>query len=107
MRDCWLVSMADGMMTNSDYPYRGKHGRCKHKQSKVVSSASVTGRCNTPEDAAIWLQDGPLAFAVVANDCFRWYSWGVISSEDNCTARKEDLNHAAVIVGLEQVERVE
>ena len=47
------------------------------------------------------IQNGPATIAVAAgNDCWRFYSEGVLSAKNNCST---ELDHGVVIVGLHHV----
>ena len=46
------------------------------------------------------LQDGPLSIAVSAgNECWRWYTGGILSEKDNCST---SIDHGVALVGLAQ-----
>ena len=100
MRYCWKWSRDNGMMSNTDYPYTGGgDADCQHDDTKAISYVSEWGKCDSPACALTRLQAGPVAIAVAAgNDCWRFYSSGVLTSADNCPT---EVDHAVAIIGLE------
>lgn len=96
---CWKWSKSHGMESDEDYPYTGVDDLgCSHDASNSISHADDWGWVDAP-DTLTWLQNGPLSIAVAAgNDCWRYYSDGVLSSADRCPTR---IDHAVNIVGYE------
>lgn len=39
----WEMSRDHGSMSNADYGYEGKNGKCRHDDSKSISSAKNWG----------------------------------------------------------------
>ena len=86
-------------MLESDYPYKGKDGKCKHDEDLIVARAGEYGHfTGSIEDVKEKLQEGPLAAHVATGgECWDYINGGILSSEDNCSM---NINHVVVIVGL-------
>lgn len=103
MSDGWDRWITDGYMWESDYPYESgttqTHGSCRHDSSKVkghVSSYHYVG--STVDTIKAAAAEKPLSVAVVAYiNAFRFYSGGVIDTDDGCVSN--GIDHAVVIVG--------
>ena len=99
MMDCWQESKTYGLRSWADYPFTDSYGSCQRNQGSPASFAKAWSNISYT-DATSLLQSGPLAIAVGAgNDCWRFYTGGVLSSSDGCPPTKHD--HAVVIVGKE------
>merc|ERR1712059_196975 len=92
-----------GQMSESDYPYTGKDGRCKEAVSKVA--ATVTSQVNiTYLDEGQLLEavgtTGPVSIVYECASDFSRYSGGVYDSKV-CKNGKRDVNHAVLVVGYD------
>ena len=86
MDNCWDQSKDVGIATNADYPYVGVDQDCAHDDALAVSQVDTYGTITTTiDDAILQLHSGPMTIAVVSgDDCWRYYSSGVLSSADRC-----------------------
>jgi len=95
------IAAAPGIMTEADYPYTAKDGKCVFDAQKavvnVVSSVNLTALDeNEMQMAMLGYQPVSIAFEVV-ND-FMHYKNGTYSST-TCKNGPEDVNHAVLAVG--------
>jgi len=96
-----------GQMTETDYPYTAKDGKCVADASKVA--AVVDSQVNITfhdEDQLLEAvgQYGPVSVAYQVASDFRNYAGGVYSSTV-CKNKPEDVNHAVLAVGFDHDEK--
>jgi cathepsin F len=91
------VEEAGGLELESDYPYKGRDGKCQFNPNKVA--AKVSNFTNIPIDedqvAAYLIKSGPLAIAINA-EFMQTYVAGV-SCPIFCN--KRNLDHGVLLVG--------
>lgn len=100
MAHYWAFSRDNGSQTNLDYPYEAATRECRNQTNKTVASRAASWGYARDSTTTMMqqLQQGPLSIAVAAgNECWRWYSDGILSSANNCPT---SIDHAVVIVGL-------
>lgn len=100
MSNYWDYSRDKGAQTHVSYPYDGYRKACRNQEGKVVASRAANYGMLSGGTTEMMqrIQEGPLAVGVSAlNDCWRWYSDGVLSSAHNCPT---NTDHVAAIVGL-------
>lgn len=98
MEYAWDYWIANGAMTNADYPYRAYDQSCMHdSNSSNLTYATAHGQITTSiTDVVLQLQNGPMTIAVAAgNTCWRYYGGGILSSSDGCPT---GLDHAVTLV---------
>ena len=92
------VKNAGGIMSEDDYEYRGKRGKCNFDKSKVA--LKITGFLdiskNEDEIAQVLLENGPLSVAVNATP-FQFYMGGVFAPKK---CNPDGLNHGVTLVGF-------
>lgn len=94
-----------GSQTAQDYPYEFVQGDCRHQENKKVASrVAQWGRADdSTTQMKMQLQEGPLIAAVSSvNDCWRFYSAGILSSANNCPT---NIDHIVAIVGVHIAEQ--
>ena len=89
-------------MSAGDYPYVGVDQDCLVDQTNKVIASKVTGNGYLPGDTFSIAYDlkfwGPnVTYVAAGNDCWRWYSSGILSSAHGCPT---NYDHAVTLVGL-------
>ena len=106
MSNYWKMTKDIGAQSNENYPYEKKTKECRNQgedkviQSKMLnySTVSYTGDMDMVEKIKEKLQQGPMSLAVSAgNDCWRWYTGGILSEKDECPTA---IDHGVALVGL-------
>ena len=102
----WLKK--NGIMTDSDYPYKGVKQTCKQDKSKYVDM-SVTGYKKLGTSTSTWspvdedeikeflYETGPLAIALNANPLQTYVSGVLDKTSTQCSS--SGINHAVTLVG--------
>lgn len=96
MPNAMTYAMREGMMTEADYPYTGKDGKCKYDATKAKVKFSAWQWVGKNESAMVAaLNDiGPLSIAVDAT-YWSYYSSGIYDS--SCSSTR--MNHGVLLVG--------
>ncbi|OCT66469.1 cathepsin S [Xenopus laevis] len=93
--------MKDGVMTENDYPYHAKEGRCRFDANNVVARCSgyVKLKIGSEDDLkhAVGII-GPVAVAIDAKHEFKDYQCGVYTNP-NCNSSQGGQDHAVLVVG--------
>lgn len=92
------VNKAGGIMSEDDYSYKGRGGKCNFDKSKVALTISgfLDVSKNEDEIAQVLLENGPLSVAVNATP-FQFYFGGVFAPKK---CNPEGLNHGVLLVGF-------
>jgi len=95
------IAAAPGLMTEKDYPYTAKDGKCVFDPSKavvnVLQSVNLTAEDEVEmQDALLGYQPISIAFEVV--DDFMHYKNGTYTST-KCKNGPQDVNHAVLATG--------
>ena len=85
-------------MSEDDYSYKGRGGKCNFDKSKVALTISgfLDVSKNEDEIAQVLLENGPLSVAVNATP-FQFYFGGVFAPK---RCNPEGLNHGVLLVGF-------
>lgn len=96
--DVFKYSAEQGIMKEMDYPYRGVDQACVKDIELTEVTAIEDGKVTTTiGDAIDQLNMGPMSICLAAgNDVFRFYSKGIISTDDPCPTK---MDHAITLVG--------
>ena len=101
MSNYWKMSAGAGSQPNSTYPYEARDGACRHQSGKTIASRAIMNSIEYVRGVSAMknaLQVGPLSIAVAAgNSCWRYYSSGILSKENNCPT---GIDHGVAVVGL-------
>ena len=105
MTNYWIMSMEIGSQTEADYEYEAQDGECRNQENKTIASKMLgygavwhTGDDDNINRIKQQLQSGPLSIALSAgNDCWRWYSGGILSALDECPTT---IDHGVALVGV-------
>jgi len=96
----YLYAMANGVMKESDYPYKGVDGVCKYDKSKTVASISnfkIINPGDEDEAVRVLAENSPIATAVDAStSSFQLYTGGVYSGND-CDPKQ--ISHGMLLMG--------
>ena len=86
------------LLTESDYSYTGKDGKCSYDSSKGVVHVSSYNDVekNNADQLKAALAKGPVSVAVEANYSWQVYTGGVT---DPCGSGTPQLNHGVLAVG--------
>jgi C1A family cysteine protease len=99
MDDAFQYVMANGIETEDAYPYTAEDGTCVYDKSKVVfTNKNYTDVAENDLDAlAAAVAQQPVSVAVEADqDCFQYYSGGVMNNAEDCGT---SLDHGVLAVG--------
>jgi len=96
MPNAFTYAIREGMMTQKDYPYKGKDQTCKYDATKVAYHFSAWQWVDKNEDAMVAAlnQLGPLSVAVDAT-YWSYYSGTIYDSSCSTTT----MNHGVALVG--------
>eukprot|EP00742_Colponemidia_sp_Colp-10_P000277 GILJ01000312.1.p1 GENE.GILJ01000312.1~~GILJ01000312.1.p1 ORF type:complete len:358 (-),score=74.73 GILJ01000312.1:176-1207(-) len=90
--------MKNGLMSESDYPYKGADGTCRFDKSKVAATISSFKQLSKDEKeiAAQLAENGPVSIGI--NASWMQFYFGGISNPILCSPNK--LDHGVLIVGF-------
>jgi cathepsin H len=90
-----------GIERESDYPYKGRDGKCRYNSSMVA--ATVKDVVNITQGSEDEMMDavanhGPVSIAFDVNFLFQFYSHGIYKGW-LCNKGEKHVNHAVLVVG--------
>jgi C1A family cysteine protease len=95
-----FIKREGGLESDATYPYTGRDGTCRFKQSKV--DVQVTGFSdvsqNEDEIMRVLYENGPLSIAVNANP-FQFYTPGTILRPTTRSCNPRGIDHGVTLVG--------
>nr|CAH7731715.1 unnamed protein product [Callosobruchus chinensis] len=89
-----------GILTDEEYPYRGRDGHCRKRGGVKISSYAVIPKGDEAALTQAIAIKGPIA-ATVDMSGFQFYHYGILDNA-HCRSSAEYLNHVILIVGYKE-----
>ena len=95
------IRTAGGIEYATSYPYEAANGECRFDRAKVAfrdNGAAILPVGDEQKLKEVVAKFGPVAVSIVATGNFMRYQGGVLI-DNYCSNKRDDLNHAVLIVG--------
>ncbi|VEN46852.1 unnamed protein product [Callosobruchus maculatus] len=87
-----------GILTEKEYPYRGRNGKCQKQGGVKISGYTDIPTGDEKALAKAVATVGPISIAIDASH-LQFYFGGVVSKWSGCKNTQEKLNHGVLLVG--------